>query len=53
MAAAGLGDPPELGSVVGWRALLLREVLRYSREQGLKAVRTSTCLLVERLSTVS
>lgn len=30
LATAGLADPPGLESVVGWRALLLGDVLRFS-----------------------
>ena len=56
----GSGHPPGLGSVLGWRALCswgpaARQSPHPSphREQGLKAVRTSTCLLLERSSAMS
>lgn len=65
LAAAGLDDPPGLESMVGWRALLLRDVLQFSvglaareslspsphREQALGVVRADTCHAVERRST--
>lgn len=61
------GDPLVLGSVVGWRALLLSDVLQHSlglaaresprpsprRAQALKAVWASTCHRLARSSTGS
>ena len=63
LAAAGLANPAELESVVGWRALLLGGTLQYSlgmaarvsgssphREQVLKVFGASTCRLMEKTS---